>query len=126
MWTAQVILWISNIIIGLIEFIIGLRILLKLVGASTVAPFVQWVYGTSQPLLTPFAGMLPTTTVPGNGGVLTIEFSALFAFLVYAFIGYLIGELLAYFTYRRSIYYPDEEEEEVVEKPLRRRRRIIV
>src|SRR5689334_17385866 len=109
MWTAQVILWITNIIIGFIELMIGLRILLKLIGANTVAPFVQWVYETSQPLLGPFQGMLPSATVPGTPGRFTIELSALFAFLVYAFLAYLIGEILEYFTYRRTIYYPDEE-----------------
>ena len=122
MWTAQVILWITNIIIGFIEFMIGLRILLKLIGANTVAPFVKWVYETSQPLLGPFQGMLPSATVPGTPGRFTIELSALFAFLVYAFLAYLIGEVPEYFTYRRTLYYPDEEE---VDEPVRPRRRVV-
>ena len=54
----------SDIIIGIIEFLLSLRILLKLLGASPKAPFVVWVYETTRPLLAPFEGMFPTSTLP--------------------------------------------------------------
>ncbi len=75
------------------EGLIGLRILLKLLGANTLAPFVRWVYETSKPLLAPFEGMFPS---PHLRGGFVIEVSALFAFLAYAFIEYLIEELFRY------------------------------
>lgn len=81
------ILTLTDTIIGIIEFLISLRILLKLLGASTAAPFVTWVYETTRPLLTPFEGMFPSSTLVGG---MSLEVSALVALLVYAFIGFLL------------------------------------
>lgn len=84
----------SGILVSFVEGVIVLRIILKLMGASTVAPFVRWVYETSKPLLYPFEGMFPSSQV---GGIpFTIEFSALFALFVYVFIGYLVQEILEF------------------------------
>lgn len=106
MFTSRLILTITNVILGFVEGIIGLRILLKLMGANLV-PFVRWIYDTSTPLLYPFEGMLPTTSLPQSNGRYVVEFSALFALMIYALIGYLIQELLAYFAYRRSKVYEE-------------------
>jgi len=81
------ILTVTDTIIGILESLISLRILLKLLGASTHAPFVVWVYETTKPLLTPFEGMFPTSNLIGG---MTLEASALFALLVYAFLGFLL------------------------------------
>lgn len=78
-------------IMGLVELLISLRIVLKLFGASTAAPFVQWVYETTAPLLQPFLGMFPSPNLTGG---FVIEFSAIFGLMVYAFIGYLLLEVL--------------------------------
>jgi membrane-bound metal-dependent hydrolase YbcI (DUF457 family) len=77
----------TEIVLGLVSVFVGLRFILKLFGASTSAPFVDWVYSTSAPLLTPFEGMFPTPEV-ANGFV--IEFSALFALIIYMLLAYLI------------------------------------
>jgi|SRR3989339_1422046 len=81
----------TDFVVGLIEFLLSLRILLKLLGASTNAPFVSWVFGTTSPLLAPFENMFPTTNF---GGGFTLEASALFALLTYAFLGLLLESLL--------------------------------
>jgi uncharacterized protein YggT (Ycf19 family) len=81
------ILTLSDIIIGIIEFLLSLRILLKLLGASSTAPFVQWVYETTRPLLAPFEGMFPTSTLPVG---FVLEVSTLFALITYAFVGVLL------------------------------------
>jgi uncharacterized protein YggT (Ycf19 family) len=94
MITPQLLVIFGNLLISAIEGIIGLRVLLKLMGASTVAPFVQWVYNTSKPLLYPFEGMFPSSQVAG--APFTIEFSALFALFVYVFIGYVLQETIYY------------------------------
>jgi uncharacterized protein YggT (Ycf19 family) len=84
----------SGVLVSFVEGVIGLRIILKLMGASTAAPFVRWVYETSKPLLYPFEGMFPSSQV---GGIpFTIEFSALFALFIYVFVGYLIQEILQF------------------------------
>jgi uncharacterized protein YggT (Ycf19 family) len=80
-----------NLVISLVELIISLRIVLKLFGASQQASFVQWVYETSEPLLQPFIGMFPSPNVSGG---FVIEFSALFGLLVYAFLGYILLDVL--------------------------------
>lgn len=93
MITLSAILFITNLVFGVIEFLIGMRVLLKLFGASTVAPFVNWVYVTSAPLIAPFEGMFPAPRLEGG---FVIEFSALFGLLVYAFVAYGVGELIKY------------------------------
>lgn len=118
MITSFFIIWLTNFVIGVIEFLIGLRIILKLLGVG-LAPFVQWVYQTSQPLLNPFEGMFPTTRIAGTAPTSVLEFSAVFGFLVYAFIGFLLVEIIRFFAYRRDTYYADDVEEERV---VRRKR----
>ncbi|MBI2465173.1 YggT family protein [Candidatus Shapirobacteria bacterium] len=80
----------ANTILGIVEFLLGLRIILKLFGASSAAPFVTWVYETTQPLLVPFIGAFPSPRIEGG---FIIEFSSLFALIVFAFIGYLVDRL---------------------------------
>jgi uncharacterized protein YggT (Ycf19 family) len=85
----------SNTVISILELLITLRILLKLLGARTAAPFVNWVYETSNPLLAPFEGMFPSSSI-SIGSVL--EVSALFALLAYAFIGVLMESIILQLT----------------------------
>lgn len=78
---------ITEIVLNIVESLLILRIILKLFGANVTAPFVNWVYQTSSPLIAPFEGMFPTSEL-GNG--FTLEISALFAVLIYAFLGSLL------------------------------------
>ncbi|MET3683885.1 uncharacterized protein YggT (Ycf19 family) [Alkalibacillus flavidus] len=80
-----------NIIVWVIQAILGLRIILKLFGASETAPFVEWIYQWSEPLLYPFAGIFPSTVLDGT---YVIEFSAIFAFIVYTMLGYFISAII--------------------------------
>lgn len=91
MITPKLILAMLNLLIAFAEAAIGLRVLLKLMAASTAAPFVRWVYDTSAPLLAPFQGMFPS---PILSGPLVIEFSAIFALFAYMFLGYVLQELI--------------------------------
>lgn len=85
--------YLINLVIGLVEGILALRVILRLFGASSSVPFVSWVYDTSSELMAPFAGIFPTASVsPG----FAIDFSALFAMIVYAIIGYLLKLLVDY------------------------------
>ncbi len=87
----QLIAFLISVVANLIEGLLGLRIILKLFGASTSAPFTAWIYETTQPLLTPFIGIFPSPRLTGG---FVIEFSSLFALTVYAFISYLAIELI--------------------------------
>jgi uncharacterized protein YggT (Ycf19 family) len=90
----SIIIYLVNAIIGIAQTIIGLRILLKLFGASSNAPFVRWLYETSEPLLNPFVGMFPSPVLDGN---FVIEFSALFALIIYTLVGYFLTQLVILF-----------------------------
>lgn len=79
----------SDVLFSFVEGLLALRILLKLLGANPFTPFVVWVYQTSKPLLTPFEGIFPSATTRGG---FVLEISALFALLVYAFLGYSINQ----------------------------------
>ena len=82
-----------NLVIGLIEFFLGFRLLFRLLGANPASPFVAWLYDTTGPLLAPFQGMFPVSKLEAGGFV--FEFTTLVALLMYMFIGYLFLEIVA-------------------------------
>ncbi|MBP7691056.1 MAG: YggT family protein [Anaerolineales bacterium] len=75
---------------GLLEGLIGLRVVLKLMAANPQAPFAQWVYAATQPFLAPFVGL---TLTPAAGGVV-LEVYALVALLAYALLSILVERLI--------------------------------
>ena len=78
-----------NAVVGLAELVLALRIILRLFAANPTASFTHWTYVTSDTLLQPFRGIFPSTVI-GKGYVL--DFTALFALVVYG----LLGSLLVY------------------------------
>jgi uncharacterized protein YggT (Ycf19 family) len=88
---APIIIGLTNFLSGVIELLIGLRIFLKFFGANQAAPFVSWIYETTDPLLSPFQGMFPSPEIASG---FQLEISALFALLVYAFLAYLVIEFV--------------------------------
>jgi hypothetical protein len=89
---------IISLVFGFIELLVGLRFIFLLLGANPSAWFVMWVYNTSAPLVTPFAGILghPTTVPAGAAGAIVhsvFDPSTLVAFIVYAVVGGIIVTL---------------------------------
>lgn len=80
---------IIDLVMGLAEIILVLRIIFRLFAANPNASFVHWIYGTSGTLLEPFRGIFPTTTIGRN---YVLDFTALIALVVYA----LFRSLLVY------------------------------
>lgn len=111
------ILTLTDAVLSIVELLLSLRIVLKLLNANTGAPFVRWIYENTGPLLAPFEGMFPSSTVAGG---FTLEASALFALLVYAFVGFLIQSAILRLSPHHHIH-----EEEIVEEeaPVRTSRR---
>lgn len=72
---------------GLAELILGLRFILKLFGANGGNDLVNWVYETSAAVLDPFRGIFPTQVFKST---FVIEFSTLFAIIIYALIAMLL------------------------------------
>ncbi len=92
MGISRVIYFLINLLFAIIGFLLGLRILLRFFGANSETPFVAWVYESSDSLLAPFAGIFPITRIEGG---FVIDFPAIFALVVYVFIGYLILEAVS-------------------------------
>lgn len=91
---SRILNWLVNIILGIVAVLLGLRFILKLFSANASNDFVDWVYRTSGDILAPFRGIFPAENI--NGFV--IEFSTLFAMLVYGLIGMSAFYLIAILT----------------------------
>jgi len=82
--------------LGILEAIIALRIGLKLIGANPESPIVSLIYGFTYLFLFPFEGM---TTTPAVGGMV-LEFSSLFAMVIYGLIAWAVERVIWLLLYR--------------------------
>lgn len=84
---------------GFIEALIGLRFVLRLLGANPDSGFVAWVYQWSTPFVQPFAGIFgqEATVVSGVGTVTSsvFDWTALIALLVVGLVVGLVGRVFA-------------------------------
>lgn len=71
-------------VVSLVSVLLGIRFLLKLLGGSSQAGFVTFMYDITQPLVAPFHGIF-NTTVQGRS---ILEPESLVAIVVYALIGW--------------------------------------
>jgi hypothetical protein len=71
---------------GIVEGLIGLRVILKLIGVNAENAFATFVYGAAGLFLTPFFSL---TGSPAAGGMV-LEIPSLLAMLVYALLGWVI------------------------------------
>lgn len=102
MHTARVLLILVDIVFGLIEILVGLRIILGLLGANPATPFVTWVYAISRTLLYPFLGIFPSPVFKGG---FVLDMSAVVALFVYALVAYFISELIRFIRFHASHSY---------------------
>lgn len=84
------------LLFGLLEGLIGIRILLKLIGANPASPFAAFVYGITEPFLVFFKGL--TANPSFNNAVL--ELHSMFALAVYALISWAVVRLVWLIFYR--------------------------
>lgn len=82
-----------SLVIGLTEAVLVLRIVLRLFAANPTASFVHWIFTTSDTLLAPFRGVFPNPVI---GRSYVLDFTALFALIVYALFGSLLAYLAAF------------------------------
>ena len=83
-----------NLVLGVAWTLLGLRFILRLFGANPTNGFVDWIYTASGDVLAPFRGIFTTANFDG----FTIDFSALFAMLVYGLIAMLAIYLIELLT----------------------------
>lgn len=83
---------IFDVILTLIEFMLSIRFVLIMFKVSSSSRFVSWIYETSAPLVHPFSGILEQFKLWG----FVIDFSTLFALIVYGMLGMLIVKLVSH------------------------------
>jgi len=79
------------IIYGIV--ILGLQVFLLAFSANPTTPFVHFVYNAAETFLQPFRGIFPPKSVSDTG---YIDTAALFAIIIYAFIGWGFSSLIDY------------------------------
>jgi uncharacterized protein YggT (Ycf19 family) len=89
------VLGLINFFLALVELFLGLRVILRFFGANPDNGFVQFIYNSSGALMQPFRGVFPTETI-GNNHV--VDFSALFAMVVYGLIALAFAALASWLT----------------------------
>jgi len=70
--------------------LLGIRFLLRALGANPDAGFAQAVYAITGVLVAPFSGLFGATQMPTGG---TLELSTLVALIVYAGLGWLLARV---------------------------------
>jgi hypothetical protein len=80
-----------NVIIGIIELLLAVRLVLELLGASAGAPFVAWIYNASWGLVAPFSGAFPSISLSGNS---LIDLSTVLAMIAYAILAWIVVKLV--------------------------------
>lgn len=83
--------------LGIVETLIGLRVVLKLIAANPESPFAAFIYNFSAIFLFPFAGLVGT---PASGGMM-LELSSIIAMLVYALLAWGIQRIVWVSFYRQ-------------------------
>ena len=91
MWVARVLAGLINFFLALVEIFLGLRVILRFFGANPNNDFVHWIYTSSTTLMDPFRGIFHTVVV-GNNHV--IDFSAIFAMIVYGLVALAFAALV--------------------------------
>jgi uncharacterized protein YggT (Ycf19 family) len=73
--------------------LLTLAFVLQLFGASTDAEFTRWVYRNADRVMEPFRGMFPSPTLSDRS---VVDFSVLFAMLVYAMAALALHALISW------------------------------
>lgn len=82
--------WIINSIyflVGLLEILLGLRLLLRVFGANTENTFAQVIYNLSDPFVAPFSTLFISPV--SGGGTNIFDVNVLIAIVVYALLGWI-------------------------------------
>jgi DMSO reductase anchor subunit len=89
-------------ILGIVEALLGLRFILKLLGANPAAGFTNFIYGVTYVFAQPFLSVFRTTQVAQIGAV--FEWTTLLAMIIYWLIATAIIRL---FLMSKSVSTPE-------------------
>ncbi len=105
--------WFVWAYVAFVVFMLTLAFFLLLFDANAANSFVEWVFRSSDRAMEPFRGIFPTETV-GTGSV--IDFSILFAIVVYGIVAMLISALVSFLDRKiaeersKALYVAQEQE----------------
>ena len=85
-------------ILGILEIVLGLRLVLKLIAANASSGFADFIYGITGPFIAPFTGLVGT---PTSGGTI-LEITTLIAMAVYALLFWIVLQVIAIVMARPS------------------------
>ncbi len=85
-------------ILGVIEVFLGLRFVLRMLGANAETAFVEFIYSVSSIFMAPFTAIFETSAAEGA----RFEWSILVAMAVYALVAWGIVALIEAINPRRS------------------------
>lgn len=94
-YVGNVIIYILYLFTILIEVALIFRIFFRLFAANPGAPFVSFIYDTTTNLLYPFRGIFQNQVIGQNS---VLDISALFGFLVYLVILFVLEAIIRYFN----------------------------
>ena len=80
-----------NFFLAVVELFLAIRFVLRFFAANPSASFVHWIYTSSSTLLEPFRSIFPTEVIGRNH---IVDFSALFAMIIYAIFAALVVWIL--------------------------------
>lgn len=90
---------------GFIEALVGLRFVLRLIGASPANAIVGWIYNWSTPFVAPFSGIFgQDATVVNVVGTVTASVFDWTALVALVIIGIVVGLVGMLFGRRRVMY----------------------
>ncbi|RJR30373.1 hypothetical protein C4564_00100 [Candidatus Microgenomates bacterium] len=89
----KVALGIVTFFLGVIEALLGFRFVLKILAANSTAQFTEFVYSSSDPLVSAFQGVFPSFEVAG----FTLELHTILAMVAFGVVGVVIIVLLRHF-----------------------------
>lgn len=82
-----------NFFLALVEIFLGLRVILRFFAANPDNGFVRWVYSSSNVLMEPFRGIFAPAVIGRNH---VVDFSALFAMVVYGLVALAFAALVSW------------------------------
>jgi YggT family protein len=95
-WIVNSIFWLT----GMLEILLGMRFLLRLLGANPENQFAQLINNLSAPFIAPFSTLFISPT--SSGGANIFDVNVVIAIATYALLSYLVVALIRFIFHRES------------------------
>ncbi len=96
----QIVIYIIHGFTVIAETLLAFRFALLLFGANPDVAFTEWIYNSSDVVLAPFRGIFPAREI---SEVSILDFSTLFAMIVYLLISYWLSNLIKKWEEKKKV-----------------------